>query len=88
MILRAASRLFWIAFQTASTGVGLWAGLTAPTPGMPRPFFLIMETGLGFFFGLAITVAWVLVFQLFRYRLPALVRRGVEQVKGRHALRG
>ena len=80
------ARLLWMALQTACVGVWIWAALTDPRPPYPMPIYVPLMAAMGFFIGLTLTVAWVLLFELFRYRLPALARRGVQQIQRRHTL--
>lgn len=88
LLTMGPGRLLWMAGQAWLVGLITWKAVIDPDPGMPRAFFVPAMFVTGMAIALALTVAWVLVFQLFRYRLPALVRRVVEQVKGRHPLRG
>lgn len=77
----------WMAGQAWLVGFCTWRAATTPDD-MPIIFRVPLAFVLSAFFALALTVAWVLVYQLFRYRLPALIRRGVQKIHGRHALRG
>lgn len=72
-----------MAFQAAITFAGLLSGLEDPTT-MPRPVFVLIQTAAGFGLGLAFTVAWVLVYELFRHTLPRLVSGGLQKVRRRH----
>ena len=77
------SRVLWMVFQTACTLAGTWAGATMPSPDMSRPAFIVTETVIGFFLGITLTVVWAMLFELFRYTIPGLVRRGAQKVHRR-----
>ena len=72
------SRVLWMAVQAACTMGGLWAGIFAPNPPFARPAFIVFGLGAGFFFGITLTVVWAMLFELFRYTIPGLVRRSAK----------
>ncbi len=87
-IMRLAQRAFWIVFQTFFTVEGFMAGWNGTLiKGWSRPACLILETATGFFMGLALTVAWVLLYELFRFTLPRLLCSGVQKIRAGHVSR-
>lgn len=80
------SHATWVAFQAWFVGVVV---SDAATRQDPVPWFI--RVPLAFVLGclgcLALTVAWVLIYELFRYTLPRLIGRGLQKVRGRHSAR-
>ena len=79
-------RLSWIVWQAILVAFCAWRGAVAPNPGIPR-FLLVPALALfGIALALILTLLWVLIYELFRFTLPTLVRRGAEKVHRRHSL--
>ena len=71
------SRVLWMIIQAACTIGGFWIGLTGSNPPFARPVMIVFGTVVGFLFGITLTVVWAMLFELFRFTLPQLVRREI-----------
>lgn len=80
--------LQWLCLIAQAWLVGWFAyvGATNPNPPYPRVIYIMGSIGAGAVLALGITMMWVMFHELFRYHLPPLIRRRVEQIKGRHPL--
>lgn len=80
------ARVFWMIVQAGCAVAFGWAGYTMPTVDLPRLILVPLSIAMGFFFGLALTVLWTLLYELFCFTLPALIRSGAQKIHRRHSL--
>lgn len=73
-------RVLWMIAQAALVMDLTWNAATRPDPDMPRVILVPFTFVLACFGCLALTVAWVLLYEALRFGLPSLVRRSSQKI--------